>query len=170
MKKINEIMNKDNLIITNKFKYNPPFNDETEDIEKTAEIINALFEKIASILPAFKQAWPNDAAFRSAKQSWNRTFRLANLTDLESIQKGIDKLMLADSAFVPSPGQFIKLCQEEDEPPKRQSNTMDWNLLESWSNKTDEDKKKNDAIRNKEMDNIRAILGIKKGYDDEKGK
>jgi hypothetical protein len=81
----------------------------TED-EKTAQIINALFEKIIRIKPAFKQGWPTETEFQMAKREWVNAFKRANITSLERVKRGIERLADAEKSFLPSPGEFIAMC------------------------------------------------------------
>jgi len=84
----------------------------TED-EKTAQIINALFEKIIRIKPAFKQGWPTETEFQMAKREWVNAFRRANITSLERVKRGIERLTDSEKSFIPSPGEFLALCRLE---------------------------------------------------------
>jgi len=78
---------------------------------KAIDVVNALFEKIIRLKPAFKQAWPTDYDFQMVKREWLLSFQRNNIHSLNQIKKGIDKLTDAKTAFVPSPGEFIQLCK-----------------------------------------------------------
>ena len=82
----------------------------TED-QKTAQIVNALFEKIIRVKPAFKQGWPTETEFHMAKREWVNSFKRANITSLERIKRGIERLTDSEKSFIPSPGEFIALCK-----------------------------------------------------------
>ena len=161
MKIIAEILSNTNIADPrDTFTYQGAFANPVHE-EQTAEVINQLFEKLTSIFPAFKQAWPSDTEFENAKGMWRRAFVLAKIRDVEIIKKGLDALLLQDSPFIPSPGQFIALCKEPAKAIKPTTNTMDWNLLENWDAKSNEEKNRNQSVREIEMAKIRKILDMK---------
>jgi len=86
------------------------------DDHETAEIVNKLFRVFQGIFPAFRQAWPTEQEFNFAKKEWVKAFLQADMTDIAIIKLGVDKFRLMDSPFVPSPGQFIKMCKKETIP------------------------------------------------------
>lgn len=81
--------------------------------DATTKIINYLFEQLSVIKPAFKQAWPTDKEFQSAKYQWIRAFMDAGLRDINRIKKGMETYRLKPTAFIPSPGEFIDMCKIE---------------------------------------------------------
>lgn len=83
--------------------------------QKTSEIVNQLFERLISINPAFKQAWPTESEFKATKKEWVLAFVDSGISSIEQIKSGIKKLRLDPSPFIPSPGEFIKLCTPEPE-------------------------------------------------------
>lgn len=90
--------------------FNIPEKTETNFYEHDAIVINNLFACLQSIFPAFKQAWPNDALFESAKKEWIKAFSQVELNSIEKIKFGISKFRMSTSPFVPTPGQFIAMC------------------------------------------------------------
>lgn len=85
--------------------------DEKEKVdEKTGKIIDRLFIRLCGIFPAFKQAWPTQTEYNSAKFEWTEAFKSAKLDDVEKIKKGIERFAQLKNPFIPSPGQFIALC------------------------------------------------------------
>lgn len=78
--------------------------------EETARIVNTLFDELKSIFPAWRQAWPNDAAEKRAKRTWVKGFVRAGVTTLEQLRYGIEACRLMDTDFAPSVGKFVKLC------------------------------------------------------------
>lgn len=81
----------------------------------TVDVVNALFKELQAIFPAWKQAWPNDAALSTAKRSWIKAFIVAEINTLEQIRFGIERCRSLGTDFAPSVGKFIKLCQPTPE-------------------------------------------------------
>ena len=77
---------------------------------QSAELINLLFQKLQAIFPAFRLAWPSQIDYERAKREWMKAFIDAGLSDYSLIRVGIKRFRLLDKPFVPSPGQFIKMC------------------------------------------------------------
>lgn len=156
MKPIDEIANKVVIDIktANKFKYRPPFGYDEEFTEQNYKIVNKLFKTFIIIFPAFRQSWSTQNDFEAAKREWMKAFKLANLTDVEKIKRGVDKYRLLPIPFVPSPGQFIAMC---DEFPKNEERCKipfyAKSALESDSLKA---KRKSDARRH--LDALKAHL------------
>ena len=90
-------------------------NDITNDYDLITEIINELFLEFQSIFPAFKQAWPSQEIFDSAKKTWIKAFIEAGMQDLSVLQYGLKALRASKSPFVPTPGQFIEMCKPSPE-------------------------------------------------------
>lgn len=112
MKKCDDILNKINYSNYVKKYSNEPTED---DLVKTAEIINKLFEEFTYIFPAFRQAWPTQSAFNGAKRMWRDMFYSYRLNDFDLIKKGLEKVAMSKKAFVPTVGEFIALCREKDD-------------------------------------------------------
>lgn len=81
----------------------------------TVEVVNALFKELQSIFPAWKQAWPTDAALNSAKRSWTKAFIVAGINRIEQIRFGIERSRALGVDFIPSVGKFVSLCQPTPE-------------------------------------------------------
>ncbi|AZD07541.1 Replication protein P [Pseudomonas chlororaphis] len=81
----------------------------------TVDVVNALFKELQAIFPAWKQAWPTDAALSTAKRSWIKAFIVAEINTLEQIRFGIERCRSLGTDFAPSVGKFIKLCQPTPE-------------------------------------------------------
>jgi len=79
--------------------------------EGSARVVNALFKELCSIFPAWKQAWPNDAALKAAKATWIKAFAKAGINSLEQIRYGIEACRDLGQDFAPSVGRFIKMCE-----------------------------------------------------------
>ncbi|WP_372438244.1 replication protein P [Pseudomonas chlororaphis subsp. aureofaciens] len=81
----------------------------------TADVVNALFKELQAIFPAWKQAWPTDAALSAAKRSWIKAFLCEGINQIEQIRFGIERCRSLGTDFAPSAGKFIKLCQPTPE-------------------------------------------------------
>lgn len=81
----------------------------------TVEVVNALFKELQAIFPAWKQAWPNDAALATAKKSWTKAFIVAGINQIEQIRFGIQRCRALGTDFMPSVGKFVTLCQPTPE-------------------------------------------------------
>lgn len=114
MKPINDILNEMNS--KRLHGYNEPFADPNPVFtEFDVKLVNKLFVSFQAIFPAFKQAWPTESEFDNAKREWMKAFKQANITEVESIKRGLDKFRLLSSPFVPSPGQFLDMCKPSPE-------------------------------------------------------
>jgi hypothetical protein len=93
------------------YQFNQPFVDSNPKFtDEDYKIVNDLFLIFQSIFPAFKQSWPTETDFENAKREWLKAFKYAKLTEIESIKRGVNKFRISASPFVPSPGQFISMC------------------------------------------------------------
>lgn len=75
-----------------------------------AVVVNKLFRELQAIFPAWKQAWPDDAALAAAKRSWTKAFMAAGITQLEQIRFGLAMARTSGGDFMPSSGKFVKWC------------------------------------------------------------
>lgn len=80
------------------------------DYQKTGEVVNALFERLIAINPAFKQAWPTDASLQATKKEWIIAFMEVGIDSISRLKKGLAKCRLSTSPFIPSIGEFISWC------------------------------------------------------------
>ncbi|MFV3386639.1 replication protein P [Pseudomonas sp. NY15364] len=77
---------------------------------ETAMIVNTLFDELKSIFPAWRQAWPNDAAEKRAKRTWVKGFMKSGIFTIEQLRYGIEACRTLETDFAPSVGKFVKLC------------------------------------------------------------
>jgi hypothetical protein len=75
------------------------------------QFIHKLFDMLSAIFPAFRAAWPTQTIFDNAKIEWMKAFRQAGITSSGAIERGLNRFRLLASPFVPSPGQFIAMCE-----------------------------------------------------------
>ena len=86
-----------------------------KDTQEVTEFIHWLFDEIQAILPAFKQAWPSEQEFEQAKREWVKALNQVGLTEIEAIKRGVARFRVLPTPFVPSPGQFIEMCLQNDD-------------------------------------------------------
>lgn len=76
----------------------------------TGEVVEKIFRQLQAIFPAWKQAWPDDAAKNTAMRSWTKGFMDAGLNNIDQVRYGIEQCRRSGSPFAPSIGQFIGWC------------------------------------------------------------
>lgn len=108
MKPIDEILSEMNPKTL--YEYVPPFNQPVYT-ERDYRIVNKLFLTFTGLFPAFRQSWPTDSEFESAKREWMKAFKLANFTDIQAIEIGLNRFRLLSKPFVPTPGEFMAMCK-----------------------------------------------------------
>jgi len=83
--------------------------------QDSALVVNKLFRELQAIFPAWKQAWPDDAALETAKRSWTKAFMAAGITRVEQIRFGLAAARTNGGDFMPSSGKFVKWCTPSPE-------------------------------------------------------
>lgn len=78
--------------------------------EATGAIVEKIFRQLQAIFPAWKQAWPDEAAKNTAMRSWTKGFIDARINDIDQVRYGIEECRRSGSPFAPSIGQFIGWC------------------------------------------------------------
>lgn len=109
MKKISEFIGLDS------FGYNSPFISDPELDEMSVKIVNEIFKELRGIVPAHAYTWDCQESFDSCKKAWVRAFMFSKINDLNIINHGLNKLSTQRTTFMPSPGEFIELCQYSHE-------------------------------------------------------
>jgi len=104
------MMHVSNLIDLSDIKQNKEQEDQDPRTKETASVINWLFTELRGNFPAFKQAWPDSDHQRQAKKIWLKAFMLAGITKVEQLKHALNKCLLMEKPFVPSPGEFISWC------------------------------------------------------------
>lgn len=101
-----------------------PIAEKKEDMvidDFAKNIIDRVFNNLATIFPAWKHNWksddPNDPdkVLRSAKREWTKAFVESEINTIEQIQTGFAKARKSNSDFLPSPGKFISWCKQSPE-------------------------------------------------------
>lgn len=76
----------------------------------TRQVIEELFESIKGIKPGWRQGWPTQREFDSAKLEWLAEFMRAGICRIEQIQNGIRMAAANTSPWVPPVGEFVAWC------------------------------------------------------------
>lgn len=74
--------------------------------------VNALFDRLKAICPAWKQAYPTTEDLNSAKREWMDKFYVEGVSKKSSIDYAIEQLKSTSNPFFPTVGQFIEWCHE----------------------------------------------------------
>jgi hypothetical protein len=74
--------------------------------------INGIFKSLQAIFPAWRQAFPDDAAVAEAKRQWTMGLIEAGLTSAGAIKPGLALARKSRNPFIPSIGQFVGWCQD----------------------------------------------------------
>lgn len=86
-----------------------------EDLKKMSKVVNDLFERLKILFPAFRQSWPTEHEFATAKQVWTEAFCLSKMSSTANIELGLKRFMMMSTPFVPTPGEFIGMCRPRPE-------------------------------------------------------
>lgn len=78
--------------------------------EFAKKVINKVFDELAVIFPAWKNAWPTKKELDMAKLQWTKAFVENGISSLEQIQYGFKKARQAETDFLPSCGKFVSWC------------------------------------------------------------
>jgi len=79
--------------------------------QRTAEIVNTVFEKLQGIFPAWRQAWADDKALFNAKREWIAGFVQGGINSDEQLAFGFQQARKSSSPFLPNVGQFVAWCK-----------------------------------------------------------
>ncbi|GFZ63361.1 hypothetical protein PSE10A_58720 [Pseudomonas amygdali pv. eriobotryae] len=88
---------------------------QQEQSEAVGKIINELFRELRTIRTAWRQAWPDKAAYQAAKAVWVRAFFEGGICTQEQIDMGLARCRAEETDFIPSPGKFIGMCMPTPE-------------------------------------------------------
>jgi len=101
--------------------HNSPFMtpDEADNL-----VMKYVFETLMSVCGAHKQNFDTQEKLNACKLEWYKAFKLAKLDSVRAIERGLDKMRLNSNPFMPTPGQFISMCREKQQPPLVEPLTM----------------------------------------------
>ena len=74
-------------------------------------LVDQVFKQLASIFPAWQQAWKTQQAIDTAKKEWVKAFIENDVNTVDQLRHGFKKARASDSVFLPSVGKFIKWCK-----------------------------------------------------------
>ena len=83
------------------------------DVEQTAEIVNSLFSALRAAFPASASSFNDQASFDELRRQWLLALGENGITTMEQVNAGLRVARRQERPFLPSPGQFVKWCQEE---------------------------------------------------------
>ena len=76
----------------------------------TAQIVNTVFTKLQGVFPAWRQAWPDDAALDRAKREWIAGFVQGGINTEQQLAWGFRQARKSTNPFLPSVGEFVSWC------------------------------------------------------------
>jgi hypothetical protein len=88
---------------------------QQDQSEVVGKIINELFRELRTIRTAWRQAWPDKAAYQAAKAVWVRALFEGGVCTQEQIDMGLARCRAEETDFIPSPGRFIGMCMPTPE-------------------------------------------------------
>ncbi|HCM9595281.1 phage replication protein [Enterobacter bugandensis] len=81
-------------------------------VEQTAEIVNSLFSALRAAFPASIHTFNDQAAFDELRRQWLLALGENGICSMEQVNDGLRVARRQERPFLPSPGQFVKWCQE----------------------------------------------------------
>lgn len=107
MKSVSRIINSGSLVGNHQ-----PQPDQTGELNAFArQNINAIFQRLQAIFPAWRTAFPSAEALAEAKKVWVMALIDARICSTEQISRGMAKARLSESDFFPSAGKFVGWCR-----------------------------------------------------------
>ncbi|CAH6661281.1 replication protein P [Pseudocitrobacter vendiensis] len=85
---------------------------EREQTQQVAQIINGLFVQLAAAFPA-SLVNRSQEDVNEIRRQWVLAFKENGITSMEQVEAGMRMVRRQERPFLPSPGQFVKWCQEE---------------------------------------------------------
>lgn len=92
--------------------------------EQSSGFINQVFHNLKLIFPAWRQNFKTEREYLATKELWLNTLIDENITTQEQIDRALKGAKLADSAFFPSIGQFIKWSKKDAHRVNEQAYTL----------------------------------------------
>lgn len=85
------------------------------DSEQIASFVNAVFDQLKSIFPAWSAAWKTQGDIDNAKKIWIIAFAENGITTKKQVSLGLKACRSLKTDFLPSIGKFIELCKPTPE-------------------------------------------------------
>ena len=82
--------------------------------EATAEVINYIFKRLRCAVPALKYAADSEVALDGIRAEYAYALIDSGISEMEIINLGIKRVIQLEYKFLPTPGEFIRLCKEAD--------------------------------------------------------
>lgn len=89
------------------------FNQEDPIDEKSAEIVNYMFNRLESIVPSMKYTHDSTVSLGRIKKEFIYELRSNNITQMEVINFALNKIRAKGLKFIPTPGEFVSFCKPE---------------------------------------------------------
>lgn len=77
-------------------------------------VMDKLFNQLTVICPAWHKALPSDESVANFKTVWLEEIINANIRNWKLLVRGLDRCKQSKNPFLPSIGQFIEWCLQED--------------------------------------------------------
>ena len=91
----------------------PEQHEERPQAEKTAEILNELFNQLRATFPASMANFRTQEELNEFRRQWLLAFGENGITDLAQVAAGMRVARRQEKPFLPSPGQFVAWCRSE---------------------------------------------------------
>lgn len=92
----------------------PEQHEERPQAEKTAEILNELFNQLRATFPASMANFRTQEELNEFRRQWLLAFGENGITDLVQVAAGMRVARRQEKPFLPSPGQFVAWCKAEE--------------------------------------------------------
>jgi len=87
-------------------------NPQKQTTNSSEKVINALFDKVRSVCPAWRLSLNTPELLKEAKIQWSKAFIESGITSTSQLNPGLKKARRMPDRFMPCPGEFIRWCQE----------------------------------------------------------
>lgn len=113
MKSLSEEMRSFDLEQARRIAHNMPEHyNEREQTQQVAQIINGLFAQLKATFPA-SLVNREQEDLNEIRRQWVLAFKENGITSMDQVNAGLRVARRQERPFLPSPGQFVKWCQEE---------------------------------------------------------
>lgn len=92
--------------------------DEQKHFENRKKVINLIFKKLYGCFPSFHAIVNSQDQYDNMVITWHQAILQSGLFGKQEIQfkkieNGVNKMMMLNSPYAPSCGEFIAMCKEE---------------------------------------------------------
>lgn len=79
---------------------------------QTAEIVSWLFKALSGCIPSMQYSDNNDTTINNIMAQYSYALIRHNISDVESLTLGMERLVDSEHTFLPPPGTFVRMCKE----------------------------------------------------------